>query len=219
MLRLNDTITGGLERPLLKWLCERLPRWVTSDMLTALGVVGASVSFAGYALSDRGTGFLWAACAGLVLNWYGDSLDGTLARRLKAERPKYGFFLDHMTDTFAMALIAIGIGLSAHTHLICAMAVLLAYFLMVILTMATSIATGVFQIGYGGLGPTEIRLFILACTIAAILFPTPAWDWRGVSVTLYDVILLAVSALLTLMCGAQTVRTARALAIQDPPRR
>lgn len=219
MLRVNDTLTGKGERKLLKWLVERMPRWVTSDMLTGLGVLGAAISLAGYILSELSIYYLWLACAGVAINWFGDSLDGTLARHLKAERPKYGFFLDHMTDAFAMAMIALGIGLTPYTNLTCAMAVLLAYYLMVIMSMVTAQATGVFQISYNELGPTEIRLFIILCTVSAILFPVPMLDWGSASLSIYDAIMAVIAVLLTLMCVSHTIKTARALAIQDPPRR
>lgn len=216
MQRINDTITGRMERPLLAWLCARLPGWITSDMLTGLGVVGAAISFAGYTLSARAPAFLCLACAGIALNWFGDSLDGSLARYRKAERPKYGFYLDHMTDTFAMALIAIGVGLSPYASLTSGMAVLLGYYVMVILAMVTSHATGVFQISFNGLGPTEIRLFIIACTLCAIALPMPVFDVLGLAMTVYDVIMLTLTGLLVILCLREMARTLRALAIQEP---
>lgn len=217
--RVNDTITGRIERPLLQWLCRRMPPWVTSDMLTALGVAGAALACAGYALSNWGKAYLWLACAGIALNWFGDSLDGTLARHHAAERPRYGFFLDLMTDSFAMALIAIGIGLTPYAALACGMAVLLAYYLMVILSLATSRATGIYQIAYNGIGPTEIRLFIVFCTITGILFPIPSVDWAGVRLTIYDGVMIVIAILLAATAFAHSVKTARKLAVEDPPRR
>jgi len=107
--RINQTLTSHAERRVLNWLCARMPRAVTSDMLTFLGVVGAVLTFAGFFLSDRSVSWLWLAIAGLVLNWLGDSLDGSLARYRGTERPRYGFFLDHMADTFVMALVAVGV--------------------------------------------------------------------------------------------------------------
>jgi archaetidylinositol phosphate synthase len=219
MERVNDAITSRFERVLLTWLCGRLPRWVTSDMLTALGVLGAAISFAGYWLSGRGAAYLWLACAGLVLNWFGDSLDGSLARLRRAERPQYGFFLDHMSDTLAMGLIALGVGLSPYASFASGMAVLLGYYVMVILTMTTSQATGVFRISFNGLGPTEIRLFIIVCTISAMVLPARRFVWRGVELTVYDAVMLGVTALLVVMCLLETMRTLKALKIQDPPRR
>ena len=218
MERVNAALTGRFERPLLQWLCERMPPWVTSDRLTALGVAGAALAFAGYWQSGSSPAWLWLSCLGIALNWFGDSLDGSLARHRARERPKYGFFLDHMTDTLAMALIALGIGCSPYGAMTSAMAVLLGYYVMVILTMVTSKATGVFAISFAGVGPTEIRLFIIACTIAAFVWPTPVFDWKGMRFTLYDGVMVGLTGLLVATCAFQAVQTARMLAVQDPPR-
>lgn len=214
MERVNASLTGRIERPLLQWLCARMPAWVTSDRLTALGVAGAALAFIGYWLSHRTDTYLWLACLGIMLNWFGDSLDGSLAR----ERPRYGFFLDHMTDTLAMALIALGIGFSPYGSITSAMAVLLGYYVMVILTMVTSKTTGVFAISFAGVGPTEIRLFIIGCTILAITLPTPTFEFQGAHYTLYDSVMVGLTALLVLTCTVQAMQTASALAEQDPPR-
>jgi archaetidylinositol phosphate synthase len=218
MLRVNDTLTGSAERRVLASLCRRMPAWITSDMLTLLGVVGAVLSFLGYALSASGPAFLWLAIAGVVINWLGDSLDGSLARHRQAERPKYGFFLDHMTDTLAIGLIALGIGLSPYAQFASGLAILISYYLMVILSLATCLVTGVFRISFNKLGPTEIRLFIVACTISGILLPTPTIAWGEFRLTLYDLIMAAVTAMLILTCGVEAIKTARTLAAVDPPR-
>jgi phosphatidylglycerophosphate synthase len=138
-------------------------------MLTLLGVIGAGMSFCGYWLSHHGEAWLWLAVVGIAINWLGDSLDGSLARFRKAERSRYGFFLDHMTDTLSMALIGIGIGLSPYVHLASAGIVLMVYYLMMILSLTTCLATGNFRISFNGIGPTEIRLFIIAFTLAAMI--------------------------------------------------
>lgn len=213
MQRINETLLSRAERRLLDWACRRMPARVSSDMLTALGVAGAGLCFAGYVLAGA---WLWLAVAGMALNWVGDSLDGSLARFRRAERPRYGFFLDHMTDTLAIALIMVGIGLSPHVNLAVALAALGAYYAMTILTMATCIATRVFRISFGGLGPTEIRLVIAVCTAAAALLPVPAWTIGGNELTIYDALMAAVAAGLVVTCLAMARRTARELAALDP---
>lgn len=218
MERVNASLSGRFERPLLQWLCARMPHWVTSDQLTSLGVAGAGLAFLGYWQSHHSPAYLWLACVGIALNWFGDSLDGSLARYRSRERPRYGFFLDHMTDTLAMALIALGIGCSPYGAMTSAMAVLLAYYLMVILTMVTSKTTGVFAISFAGVGPTEIRLFIVICTMAAFAFPTPEFDLWGSQFTLYDAVMVGLAGLLVATCIVQATLTARMLARQDPPR-
>jgi archaetidylinositol phosphate synthase len=218
MNRIHHSLTGRAERQMLDWICPRLPDWITSDMLTLLGLSGALLSFCGYWLSGTDRAWLWLAIAGLVLNWLGDSLDGSLARYRRAERPNYGFFLDHMTDTLAIALIAIGAGLSPFVLLASGFAVLAAYFSVVILSMVTCIATGVFRISFGGIGPTEIRLIIALCTLAGLHLPIPGIHFAGEWLTIYDFLMLAVAALLVLTCAVQFFVTLKQLAVADPPK-
>lgn len=219
MKRVHVSLTARVERVLLIWLADRMPRAVSSDVLTLLGVVGAALCFVGYWQSDSGTIYLWLAVIGLALNWFGDSLDGTLARQRKRERPKYGFFLDHMTDTFAMGLIAIGIGLSPYVQLTTAMAALLGYYALVILSMATSIATGVFKVSFNGVGPTEVRLFIALCTIAGIFLPTPRFAFAGTVLTIYDGLMVVATGLMVVMTVIESTRILKVLAVEDPPHR
>src|SRR6476620_6914297 len=105
------------EARVLQWIAARLPARVMPDHLTALGVVAAAGIAAAYALSNHGNGWLWVASVLLVVHWLGDSLDGTLARVRRAERPRYGYYLDHLADAFATALVGLGLGLSASMHL------------------------------------------------------------------------------------------------------
>ena len=110
--RIQTSILNKAEKKLLVWLAERQPAWVTSDFLTFVGVLGAVIFAAGGLLANIDTRWLWLASAGLAVNWYGDSLDGTLARVRKTQRPVYGFFIDHTLDALTTCLICIGIGLS-----------------------------------------------------------------------------------------------------------
>lgn len=217
MRRMHDSLTGAAEQRIIHWLCNRLPGWATSDMLTVLGVIGAAISFCGYWLSRQHEGWLWLAIAGIVINWLGDSLDGSFARHSNAERPKYGFFLDHMADTLAIGLIAVGIGLSPYAHVTSALAVLIAYYLMAILSLATCLATGTFRISFNGVGPTEIRLLIVACTLAIVGLPVPAFTWGDAVLTMYDAIMVGLALLMLLTGALQAIRTGRELSVTDPP--
>lgn len=216
MKRVNDALLTRAEKLILDWVCRRMPRWVTSDVLTALGVAGAGLCFIGYALSDQSLSWLWLAILGMVVNWAGDSLDGSLARFRQAERPRYGFFLDHMTDTLAMALIMIGIGLSPFVHFAAALGALAAYYLVTILTMATCLATGIFRISFNGLGPTEIRIIIAVSTIGAIILPSPLYNLAGTILQVYDFIIIGVTLLLVFISIFSTLKTAKMLAKEDP---
>ena len=216
--RFHDTITGKGERAVLRYLCKRVPAWVTSDKLTAVGLTGAVITSLGYWLASFRIGFLVLAIAGLVINWLGDSLDGSLARYRGAERPQYGFFLDHTIDGFAMAFVAAGFGLSPMAHFVCGLIVLVAYYVVVILSLTTCLATGVFRVSFGGVGPTEIRLGIIVMTLCGLLLPIRQFTVFGAQITAYDGIILALAAGLMGTAITHTVKTARSLAEIDPPR-
>ena len=157
------------ERRVLEWIARRLPGWVKPDHLTALGVVASIAVAAAYVLSNGDETWLWAASALLVVHWLGDSLDGTLARVRKSERPRYGYYLDHLVDAFATAAIGIGLGLSPYMLLAVGLAIVVAYLILSINTYLETHAFGVFTLGYGRFGPTEARLMLIAVNTLLVL--------------------------------------------------
>lgn len=166
--RVNDILLGPLERPALQWLAAHSPNWVTPDMMTGIGIVGSLTIFIGYILSRVHPGFLWLASIGFIINWYGDSLDGTIARFRKIERPKFGFFVDHIVDSFSEVLVMFGLGLSPFVRFDIACVALTGYLLMSVLVYVRTYVDGVFQISYGRLGPTEVRVILIL--VNAIMF-------------------------------------------------
>jgi phosphatidylglycerophosphate synthase len=154
-----------LARPegrVLQWIAERIPSRVKPDHLTALGVLASVGIAAAYVLSNGDRLWLWAASALLVVHWLGDSLDGTLARVRRSERPRYGYYLDHLVDAFATAAIGIGLGLSPYMLLAVGLAIVVAYLILSINTYLETHAFGVFSLGYGRFGPTEARVLLIA---------------------------------------------------------
>src|SRR5256714_10501936 len=137
------------EARVLEWIARRLPARVMPDHLTGLGVAAAAAVAAAYALSAGGDGWLWVASALLVVHWLGDSLDGTLARVRRTERPRYGYYLDHLVDAVATALIGIGLGLSGHLLPATGLLIVVAYLMLSINTYLETQALGVFSVGYG----------------------------------------------------------------------
>lgn len=216
MQRINETITGPLERRALEWFCRRMPAWVSPDMLTLLGVGGAAISFAGFALAGCGPAYIAIGITGLVINWFGDSLDGTLARYRDEERPQYGFFLDHITDTISMFLIAAGVGLSTYVNMMTSIAVLLTYYFLLILSLITCIVTGVFRISFNGFGPTELRLFIMFGAVTTAFGRPAVFQWYSYTLTIYDVVLIIFSMFLFTVFVRQAIKTARELDLTDP---
>src|SRR3954465_11120462 len=150
------------EQRVLPAIARRLPRWILPDDLTALGVAAATCICIAYQATNAGRWWLWVASALLVVHWLGDSLDGTLARVRGIERPRYGYYLDHLVDAVATACIGIGLGLSSYMLLTVGVLVVVAYLVLSINTYLETQALGSFNLGYGLIGPTEIRLLLVA---------------------------------------------------------
>ena len=159
--RIQTSILNAAEKKVLVWLAERQPKWMTSDILTFIGVLGAIIVAVGYALSNYNVNWLWLSTFGFFVNWYGDSLDGTLARVRGTQRPIYGFYLDHNIDGITISLMCIGAGLSKLLNLYIAMGVLVVYLLLSISVYINSHLKGEFKLTYAGMGPTEFRLIIM----------------------------------------------------------
>jgi phosphatidylglycerophosphate synthase len=156
--RINTSWVIPAERPLVGWLAARLPVTVTPDHLTLTGFAGALICGLAYGASWRSPALLWVASAGLIVNWFGDSLDGTLARFRKIERPRYGFFIDNTTDLLSQICIFLGLGASPYMRFDVACLGLAAYYMVSFVNLITAMDTRVIKIGFFGVGPTEIRL-------------------------------------------------------------
>jgi archaetidylinositol phosphate synthase len=162
------------ERRVLRAIAARLPAAVNSDHLTALGVLGALGVGAAYALSVVSPAWIWAASLMLAVQWFGDSLDGTLARVRGAERPRYGYYLDHIVDAFSTAAIGVGIGLSPYVDLGVAVGLVVVYLVLSINVYLESAVFGVFRLAYGRVGPTELRIIMVAANaLLAVSAPGP----------------------------------------------
>ena len=216
--RIQTSLLNAAEKRVLVWLAERQPRWVTSDLLTYIGVVGALVCGIGFALTGLNINYLWLSSAGLVINWYGDSLDGTLARVRNTQRPKYGFFIDHSMDALTIALMCVGAGLSPLLRLDVALGVLAAYLAISTYTYVCQIVGNPMRLTYGKLGPTEFRLLII---IANTLFIYTPWSRLSYTIgstelSLFDLVGLCITALIVVLWGAQWMRDRRHLSTLDP---
>jgi archaetidylinositol phosphate synthase len=159
--RVNDIFFGPLERPALKWLAGHLPAWVTPDMMTVVGIGGSLIITVGYVLSNYHPAFLWLATFGFLVNWFGDSLDGTLARFRHIERPKYGFYIDHVTDVLTEIITILGLGLTPYVKFSVAAMFCIAYITMSVMVYVRMNVMGEFKISYGKLGPTEARVLAI----------------------------------------------------------
>lgn len=215
--RILHTFTGESEKKLLIWISQRLPGWVNPDMLTIVGVFGAFVVFIGYALCNLNPAFLWLANLGFVVNWFGDSLDGTLARVRKIERPSYGFYVDHATDAYDEILIFLGVGVSPFVRFEIAALALVGYFLLSVLVFLRTCVRGEFTISYGRLGPTEARLIAMSANTLIFFIGNPQLTLAQMTMSVYDWIAVGIVLLLAVISISTTLRQARVLGELDPP--
>jgi archaetidylinositol phosphate synthase len=212
--RIATNPLAGLERRCLIWMAGRLPRWITSDGLTALAL--ASMAFTGlcYAHAPGRPGLLLLAIVGLVLNWFGDSLDGTLARVRHHERPRYGFYVDHVLDAAGILFLIAGLVAGGFVHLAPAAAFLLAYYLLTIEIALATHALGTFRISYWKFGPTELRILLAIGTLQ--LLNSPWSTIGGYRLLLFDIgtSIGAAGLLLTFIISA--VNNTRKLYAMEP---
>jgi phosphatidylglycerophosphate synthase len=169
--RINQSLTASVEKRALQWMAVRAPGWVTSDQLTALGLsaqVGAGTC---YALSRYNRYALLLVILCLVLNWLGDSMDGTLARIRRQQRPRYGFYVDHMVDIFGSVALMCGLGFSGFLHWQTAVAMLVAFLLLSSESYLATYTLSCFQLSQGIFGPTEIRILLIIGNLALLRSP------------------------------------------------
>lgn len=210
--RENDMLLGPLERPALKWMAANAPAWVTPDLLTSLGVVGSIFCFVGYWLSGGNVLWLLFVNLGFVINWVGDSLDGTLARYRKIERPKFGFYIDHTVDAVTEFLTIIGIGLSPYLRIDIAAFALIGYLLMSVHIYVRTAVEGVFRISYGKFGPTELRAIIMLVNTAIILWEPWFLDVLAFDLKPFDLIGIALAVALGMVFLVSSMQHAVRLA-------
>jgi phosphatidylglycerophosphate synthase len=209
------------EKRLLRWVAARLPRRILPDDMTALGVAAAIAVAVAYQLSNDAIWWLWVASALLVVQWVGDSLDGTLARVRGIERPTYGYYLDHLVDAISTALIGIGLGLSPFMLLSTGTLIVVAYLILSINVYLESFAFNRFSIGYGRIGPTEIRLILILLNTALALKLGLDFELVGLDLTVFDVVGLAIAGTMIVLLAGRSFANLRELARKEPaaPRR
>jgi phosphatidylglycerophosphate synthase len=167
----QQSILTTLEKRTLRWIAARLPQWVHPDHLTILGFAGMILTGIAYYLAQWDRRMLLVGILFLAVNWFGDSLDGTLARYRNRLRPRYGFYVDHIVDAFGILFLVAGFGLSGYMSLSVAMGFLIAYYLMSIEIYLATYTVGVFKLSFGIWGPTELRVLLAIGNIALMFKP------------------------------------------------
>ena len=222
-VRVQKSILNALEKKALVSMAKKLPKWVTSDMLTFTGTVGSVIIALGYALSNYNIAWLWLSSFGFVVNWFGDSMDGTLARVRNQQRPKYGFFLDHNMDCINEAIMFVGAGLSPLVNLETALLALSAYLILSVYVYISAHLKGEFKLTYAKMGPTEFRLIMIAINTMFAL----SERLRSISHTvnvfgeartlhLLDYITAAIILFLIVIYFASFIKDAREYAKEEP---
>jgi len=212
--RVNASLTAAAEKRALLWMAERAPRWLTSDQLTALGLAAQIAAGLCYALVHYDRRWLLAAIACLALNWLGDSLDGTLARVRHRERPRYGFYVDHMVDVFGAVALMCGLGASGLLHWATAIAMLVAFLILSAESYLATYTLSRFQLSQGLFGPTEIRILLAIGSLAALR--NPYSTLIGHRFLLFDIGGVIAAAAMLAMAIAITARHTAQLYREEP---
>lgn len=187
-VRIQNSILNGAEKKALVWLAERQPGWIVSDTLTMIGIFGAMMIAAGFILCGKDIHWLWLSVAGFLVNWYGDSLDGTLARVRGTQRPVYGYYLDHTVDIINEAFMFFGVGLSYLMRLDIALTIFILYLCLTLNVSINAHLKSEFKLTYGKLGPTEFR--VIACVLIMLIIFIPSLREFHLSTTLFGKVII-----------------------------
>ena len=212
--RVASSVLASSERRCLLWLAPRLPGWVNSDHLTVLALLAMLMTGVSYYLARWHPLALLLAVVWLAVNWFGDSLDGTLARVRGQQRPRYGFYVDHVVDCFGVLFLLAGLALSGYMSPIVAMGLLVAYFMLSIEVYLATYCLTVFRLSFWGFGPTELRLVLAIGTLALLFDPTV--ELLGQRYRLFDVGGLAATAGLAVTVVVAVIQNVRALYRAEP---
>jgi archaetidylinositol phosphate synthase len=215
-IRIQESVTSRVERKALFWLAARMPSWINSDHLTFLGFAAMFLAGLSYWVARwNRVGLLFATFC-LALNWFGDSLDGTLARARNCQRPRYGFYVDHMIDSFGALFLMGGLGISTYVDWRIAMGLLVAFLLLSIETYLASYTLGIFRLSFGKLGPTEIRLLLAFGNV--VLYFRPRAKMPGLPYRLFDFGGLVAISVMSVMVVVAAVWHTRTLYRQEAHR-
>jgi phosphatidylglycerophosphate synthase len=212
--RIHESITATAEKKLLRWMALRMPAWVNSDHLTAAGFIGQCAAGVCFALASQHRYWLVAAIFCIVLNWFGDSLDGTLARVRNQQRPRYGFYVDHMCDAFGAIILMVGLAVSGYLHWQVAIAMLIAFLVLAIESYLAAYTLGSFKLSQGWFGPTEIRILLVVGTIR--LMANPYSELFGKHYLLFDVGGVVATVGMACMAVFTTIKHVRELYRAEP---
>jgi phosphatidylglycerophosphate synthase len=211
----HRSVLAAAEKRVLIAIAHRLPRWIHSDHLTALALLAMAMAGAGFALSRWDVRTLWVVVAALAVNWFGDSLDGTVARVRHVERPRYGFYVDHVLDIVGATFLFAGLAASGFMTPILALSLLIAYLLVSGEVFLATSVRGVFKMSFSGFGPTELRILLAVGTVALFRDPHVNLGPFG-EMRLFDLGGLIAIVGMAFALTVNVIRNATALAREEP---
>ena len=221
--RIQTSFLNAAEHKALVWLAARQPKWVTSNTLTWIGIAGSVIIAAGYILSNLDISWLWLASFGFLVNWYGDSLDGNLARYRRKQRPIYGYYLDHTMDVINEAMMFFGAGMAPFFDMRLTVAAFVLYLVLTLNVSMNAHLRSEFKLTYLKLGPTEFRVIACLLIMCVIFFPcirefhtSMHFLGREVALTALDIAGLVILAVLVLIYLVTVIQDARGYAKADP---
>ena len=219
-IRLQQSFTARAERRALAWLAARLPSWINSDHLTLVGFVAMILAGASYALVRTNRAGLILATFFLALNWFGDSLDGTLARLRNRQRPRYGFYVDHMIDTLGGLFLMGGLAISGMVDWRIALGMFVAFLMLSVEVYLAAYTLGTFRLSFAKCGPTEIRILLAIGNTALWLHPNARMF--GLSYRVFDaggvIAMTGMSLMVIVSTILNTVKLYRAESLDSTPK-
>jgi len=183
---INTGLTAHAEEKAKEWICPRIPQWVNSDMLTVLGFLSSFIIAAGFILGFANRWYLILVVVGLILNWFGDSFDGSLARYRHKTRPNYGYYIDHITDGLTVTVLGLGLGLSGFIRVEIALAFIIMYLMLMMHVELVTYVENEFKYSFGLFGPTEFRIIGILLAVVMFFIPVKYFDIWGYTLTQYD---------------------------------
>ena len=214
IIREHASLTYQPEKRALQAIARHLPLWATPDFLTGVGIVGALILGASYLLSKNQPLFLLVAAGGWVIHWFGDSLDGTVARLRKIERPRYGHYLDHFVDSLVTLFIVLCFAFSGYGRPFIWILVLIGYYLISIHSYLLTAVIGRLKLSYGLLGPTEMRIIFIFFSVF-LFFSNPEFEILGINFTIADILGIGFFTLFLILFVFNGIKIARELNALD----
>ncbi len=212
---INTAITAKAEEKAKEIICPRIPQWISPDHLTLIGIIGIVIVSIGFVLGYLNRYYLGLVPFGLIINWFGDSFDGSIARYRKRTRPNYGYYIDKIVDTVVMIVFGLGLGLSGFVKIEIAMLLTAIYLAMMMNVDLLVYVKGEAKNSFGWFGPTEIRIIGIIVSVVMFFIPVKSYDIYGYLVTQYDIVVLVLSVLMFLILISEIVKNGIRLNKED----